>query len=169
MLLPRDARNLVLEPQVGQLRLGTSGLGFLSDSCDWAPPDLGFCRMVLVFLQWGDCGHVPPLRSPKPGPRTPRADSCNWAPPDLGFCWMGLEFFFFFFFLFFFFPKGRLWPGSSLETPETWASNPRSDSCDWTSPDFGFRWMGLGFSSKGETVAKFLSRDARNLGPEPLV
>ena len=42
-----------------------------SDSCDWAPPDLGFCRMALVFLQGGDCGHAPPSRRPKPAPRTP--------------------------------------------------------------------------------------------------
>ena len=187
-----------LKPPVGQLRLGTSGLGFLSDgscaftrgrlwpcssletpetwssnprsdSCDWAPPDLGFCRtaatghlrtcffcrMVLVFLQWGDCGHVPPSRRPKPGPRIPGRTAATGHLRTLVFAGWDLGFL----------PKGRLWPSSSLEMPETWAPSPWSESCDWAPPDLGLCWMGLVFS-KGETAAMYLSRVARNLALE---
>ena len=64
-----------------------------------------------------------------------------------------------------FLPKGRLWPSSSLEMPETWAPSPWSDSCDWAPPDLGLCWKGLVFS-KGETAAMYLPRVARNLALE---
>ena len=126
-----------------------------SDSCDWAPPDLGFCRMALVFLQGGDCGHAPPSRRPKPGPRIPGRTAATGHLRTLVFAGWDLGFL----------PKGRLWPSSSLEMPETWAPSPWSESCDWAPPDLGLCWMGLVFS-KGETAAMYLSRVARKLALE---